>query len=313
MMTNKTISCRVTGYRKLIDGRPCEDATRVVHLKTATIVAVADGHGDHRCVFAHIGSELAVRAACEALKSYNGKIKNENPSVYWNSRRIEIAQCVVQIFSRFAFSDYITRCPEVANLEEQKEIFDHIDGMYTINKEACTPDEIRKRYAQKKRVGDKLRQILYLYGTTIRASLVSDKYMFHMALGDGDTTILVQDSVEWVLPKSEAYECETASLCEDPEEVLNDFVFSYTELRRNDHASEKLDDVGICPQMLILSTDGLRNSFYSERAFVDKLYAIYKYATEGKFDRSKRNLKNLLTSLSRNSVYQDDISITLTM
>ena len=297
----------------MIDGKPCEDATRVVHLKTATIVAVADGHGDHRCVFAHIGSKLAAKAACEALKSYNGKIKNEDPSTYWNSRRTEIAKCVVQTFSRFVFSDYITRCPEVVSPEEQKEIFDHINGMYAMNREACTPDEIRKRYAQKKRAGDKLRQILYLYGTTVRASLVTDKYMFHMALGDGDTTILVQDSVEWVLPKSEAYECETASLCEDPEEVLNDFVFSYTELRQNDHVAEKLDDVGICPQMLILSTDGLRNSFYSERAFADKLYAIYKYATEGKFDRSKRNLKNLLTSLSRNSAYQDDISITLTM
>lgn len=307
MMKNKTISCRVTGYRKLIDGKPCEDATRVVHLKTATIVAVADGHGDHRCVFAHIGSELAVRAACEALKLYYVKIKNEDPSVYWNSSRIEIAQCVVQTFSRFAFSDYITRCPEVANLEEQKEIFDHIDGMYTINKEACTPDEIRKKYAQKKRAGDKLRQILYLYGTTVRASLVSDKYMFHMALGDGDTMILVHDSVEWVLPKSEAYECETASLCEDPEDVLNDFVFSYTELRQNDHETEKLDDVSICAQMLILSTDGLRNSFYSERALEHKIRIVAECA-ELESKRISKKLKALFSKLTQESVFQDDIS-----
>lgn len=307
MKTPKTISCRVTGYRKLMEGKPCEDATRVIHIKNATIMAVADGHGDCRCIFAHIGSQLAVRAACEALKAYNKKMKNEDPSVYWNSRRTEIAQCVVQTFSRFAVSDYVSRCPGAVSPDEQKELIAFIDGVYTKDKEVCTPEQIRQKYTNKKRLGDKLQNILYLYGTTIHASLIAENYMFHMALGDGDTMILVDDRAEWALPKSEMYERETVSLCEDPETILNDFMFSYMEVKPKGSVSGKLDDMGVFPQMIVLSTDGLRNSFYSERAFGNKIKEVEKCAeNEGK--HLVKRLKVLFARLTRESVFQDDIS-----
>ena len=70
MRTYKTISCAVTGYRKKMDGLPCEDATKVRHTLKGTIIAVADGHGDKRCLFASVGAKLATKAVCDILKIY---------------------------------------------------------------------------------------------------------------------------------------------------------------------------------------------------------------------------------------------------
>ena len=307
MRMHKTISCSVTGYHKLLEGKPCEDATRVIHTKSGTIMAVADGHGDYRCIFAHVGSQLAVRAACEVLKYFGKQVKSEDPSVYWNSRREAIAQGVVQTFSRLVMADYISRCPVSVEAEEKEELLAFIDGLFTKENVVYAPEQVRQKYAQKKRLGDKLQSILYLYGTTVRASFIGKNYMFHMALGDGDTIILVDDRIEWVLPKSEAYECETASLCEDPQCIINDFLFSYTELKTESLSDGTVDQIAICPRMLALSTDGLRNSFYSDDGFSKKMKEIGDIKpNEGR--SPLRCLKSLFVRLTRESVFQDDIS-----
>lgn len=307
MNTPKTISCSVTGYRKQLEGKPCEDATRVIRLKNATILSVADGHGDPRCLFAHIGSRLAVRAACDVLKKYYKRIGKEDPSVYWNARRTEIAQDIVKCFSCYAVEDYSARCPSSITSDEQKTVFDYIDKEFVQSKESCTPEQIRQRYTQRKRIGDKLQSILFLYGTTLRASLITDRYMFHLAIGDGDTVILVDDRIEWVLPKAEAFECETASLCESAEDAVNDFLFSYTEIKAELAEKTKLSDLGVCPQMIALSTDGLRNSFYSDTSFADKMAEIYKNEKNGDV-KHLRIIKTLFSKLTRESAFQDDVS-----
>ena len=310
MKTLKTISCSVTGYRKQLEGKPCEDATRVIHTKNATVVAVADGHGDPRCLFAHIGSQLAVRAACDVLKKYSKRIGKEAPSVFWNSRRSEIAQSVVQNFSRLAVLDYACRCVDSISADDKKILINHINREFSKEKEICTPEQIRQQYALKKRISDRLQSILYLYGTTLRASLITDRYMFHMAIGDGDTMILVDDSVEWVLPKSEAYECETASLCESAENVIDNFLFSYIEIYEEKSREYKLDRTGVCPQMIVLSTDGFRNSFFHEKFFAEKLKDMYVF--EQRSDANcVRQIKKLFEKLTRESIFQDDISAVL--
>lgn len=311
MNTPKTISCSVTGYRKQLEGKPCEDATRVVRLKNATVLSVADGHGDPRCLFAHIGSRLAVRAACDILKKYYKRIGKEDPSVYWNARRTEIAQDIVKCFSCYAVEDYSARCPSSITSDEQKTVFDYIDKEFMQSKERCTPEQIRQRYTQRKRIGDRLQSILYLYGTTLRASLITDRYMFHLAIGDGDTVILVGDRVEWVLPKAEAFECETASLCECAEDAVNDFLFSYTEIDGELAEKTKLSDLGVCPQMIALSTDGFRNSFSCDVRYQEKICDIYQKVVKKRKEQVHRKITVLFDSLSKNSVYQDDISMVI--
>mgnify|MGYP001069170263 FL=1 len=307
MNTLKTISCSVTGYRKQLEGKPCEDATRVIRLKNAMVLSVADGHGDPRCLFAHIGSRLAVRAACDVLKKHYKRIGKEDLSVYWNARRTEIAQNIVKCFSCYAVEDYSARCPSSITSDEHNAILDFIDKVFLSEKESCTPDQIRIRYTQRKRIGDRLQSILYLYGTTLRASLITNRYMFHLAIGDGDTVILVDDRVEWVLPKAEAFECETASLCESAEDAVNDFLFSYTEIKAELAEKTKLSNLGVCPQMIALSTDGLRNSFYSDTSFANKMAEIYKNEKNGD-DKHLRYIKNMFSKLTRESAFQDDVS-----
>lgn len=59
--------------------------------------------------------------------------------------------------------------------------------------------------------------------------------------------------------------------------------------------------------MIALSTDGLRNSFYSDTSFANKMAEIYKNEKNGD-DKHLRYIKNMFSKLTRESAFQDDVS-----
>jgi protein phosphatase 2C-like protein len=61
-------SARVTGARHLREGRPCQDAVRVLAQGDIVAMAVADGHGT--CAHGEIGAELAVDVTVNALLQF---------------------------------------------------------------------------------------------------------------------------------------------------------------------------------------------------------------------------------------------------
>lgn len=308
MKTYKTISCSVTGYRKKMDNLPCEDATKVIHTSRGTIIAVADGHGDKRCLFASTGARLAVKAVCDILKLYL-KAATSDASAYWNSLRREIAMDIAQTFAGYAVVDYKMRCRDHITDQEELELQQHIHEYFESSGGSMTPEEIRNKYLNKKRLNDRLGKILYLYGTTVRATVLTDSYLFNCALGDGDTIAVINDRVEWLLPKSEAYGCETASLCETFETVVDSFVFSFVECRKSEDTKENgVSDISVFVPTVILSTDGLRNSFFSASLFEKKIKEISKSSYMADKEIRTSNLKRLYQKLSAESVFQDDIS-----
>ncbi len=307
MSGRSTLSCSVTGYRKQRIGRPCEDATRVLHTRGATIAAVADGHGDARCLYANIGAALAVRAATDVLKSLLSAMGEEPPADFWNSRRRVVAEEVVRTFSRLAVKDFATRCPDSLPDAERDELYEHIQGLYRARDEVLSPDEMRVRYALRRGREERLARILHLYGTTVRASVMTDTYLFNLALGDGDTIAVSDGRVEWLLPPTAAYATETASLCESADCVVEDFLFSYVELRAAP-GLPTLTDLALRDPVLLLATDGLRNAFFSDEAFAERVRAMAEAARTENRRVLLRKLRTLYGKLSRASVYQDDIS-----
>ncbi len=309
MSRQTTLSCSVTGYRKSSLGRPCEDATRVLHTRGGTILAVADGHGDARCIYADIGAALAVRAAADVLKGMLAEMGGALPADFWNSRRRMVAEEIVRAFSLYAVLDFSVRCPTGITADEVEELREHILALYRTRGEVLSPDEMRARYALRHRREERLARILYLYGTTVRASVFAETYMFNLALGDGDTVAVIDGRVEWLLPPASAYATETASLCGRSDSVVEEFDFSYVDVRRSEAADRpSLTDISVADPVLLVSTDGLRNSFFSDTAFCQKVLAMAETArTQGARTMSRR-LRRLYEKLSRASVYQDDIS-----
>lgn len=304
MKSYQTISCSVTGHRKKSEGHPCEDATRVLHIKEGTLVAVADGHGDKRCIFAFVGAELATKAATDTLKRYAKRVMG-NAADYWNGLRDEIAAEIGKEFAYLAVCDYGERCRESMSPEELYELKEHIRAKG--QEETFTPAELRAIYLKRKALDDKLLRILHLYGTTVRATLLTDRYLFNCALGDGDTIAVIDGRVEWLLPEEAAFGCETASLCEPLLNIIESFAFSFVELEEK-KKSPSLADTAVTVEMLMLATDGFRNSYFSERLFCDKVSAICKALHERPKKGVSRELQRLFPSLSKNSVFQDDIS-----
>jgi len=308
MRAYKTISCSVTGYRKVLDNLPCEDATKVVHTLKGTIIAVADGHGDRRCLFASIGAKLATKAVCDVLKFYL-KASTSDAATYWNSLRREIAMNISQAFSDYVVLDYKSRCGERITNQELEELRNHIREYFENSVDSMTPTEIRNKYLNKKRLNDRLSKILFLYGTTVRATVLTDTYLFNCALGDGDTVAVINGHVEWLLPQTESYSCETASLCEPFEGVVESFLFSFMECKKsNDSKETDTSDISVFVPAVILSTDGLRNSFFSTRLFEKKIKEISESVCMNDKKTRVSNLRRLYEKLSMESVFQDDIS-----
>lgn len=308
MRAYKTISCSVTGYRKKLDDLPCEDATKVLHTLKGTLIAVADGHGDKRCLFASTGARLATKAACEILKLYLKAVAGD-AAAYWNSLRREIAMDIAKTFAYYVLSDYKSRCKERITEQEVLELQQHIREYFKQSDKSLTPSELREKFINRKRLDDKLSKILFLYGTTVRASVLTDSYIFNCALGDGDTIAVINDCVEWLLPQTEAYGCETASLCEPFETVMDSFMFSFVECKSSAYqCDDVVRDTSVFVPALILSTDGFRNSFFSSSLFEKKVLDITEAAQMNKKESRVSNLKLLYEKLSMESVFQDDIS-----
>lgn len=307
MRSCKTVSCSVTGYRKQLSHAPCEDATKVLHVKGGTIIAVADGHGDKRCLFASVGAQLAVRAACEVLKRHLKTVKH-HAAEYWNSVRDRVAGEIAQRFAQLVLEDYGFRCPNQVTLSELTALQYHVATYFQERDQAYTPDRLREIYMERKQLGDRVGKILYLYGTTIRAVVLTDAYLFNCALGDGDSLAVIGDRVEWLLPQANAYECETESLCEPMETVVRSFDFSFVELQPSSARGDRISDVHLEVSAVILATDGLRNSFLSDALFTAKIREITDALCSGKRSVTAAHLKALYRKLSMESVFQDDIS-----
>ncbi len=272
-------------------------------------MAVADGHGDTRCSYAHIGSRLAVTVACEALKKRLRTVVGD-PCEYWNSIRREIATDIVKGFMHTVTDDYLHRCKEAPAAEVLAEWEAYIDAFGVPSGTPKAPDEIRALYVKRKRVAESLRKIVYLYGTTVRASVVTEGYVFSIALGDGDTVAVTEDEVIWLLPKSEAYGCQTESLCDAPEQILQSFRFSYLERAASPKPST-VSDVAIPIMGVMLASDGFRNSFFSESLFASKVSHIVQNVRAGVL--KAKQLKKTYEKLTAESFFQDDITTALAL
>ena len=295
-----------TGYKKLLRGKSSEDAVSVIRRKKAVICAVADGHGDAKCKYADIGAKLATEVACEILRA----VIDGSPNItaqyeYFSDHREDIAKQIIQEWNKAVFLDFVTREVSKPALAVKDAIIEYINTMFAPIGKTMSIEETRKYYATRDSLAEILQQITKLYGTTLNAVVATENFIFCIGVGDGDIVAVQGKQIDWLLPPSEQFSTRTESLCYKPQKVLD--AFRSIVVRKTKSKWRRLSDTGIKPDFVLLATDGLRNSFLSDEHFAEKIVSLGAERKQ-QYKKFQRNSQRWIEQLTKDSLYQDDIT-----
>jgi len=275
--TWRVICNSVRGAMHIKKGMPNQDAfaLKVLNEGDSVIVAVADGHGDPRCFRSEIGSSIAVRAAVDLLEEV-AKYSSETSSLSVLKRSLEsnFPHRLHSIWKKRVEQDF-----SVAGFSQLSE--DKPEIFFEISSDAVTS----------------LADDSYLaYGTTLLAALITRNLLMFAQIGDGDI-LVISDSGEVYSPVPDderLFGNATTSLCSM--EASRDFRLFI----------ERLSETP--PILVLLSTDGLSNSFASEEEFREVAKSFLDNIKIQGEEYLKTNIESFLNDLSADRI-GDDITV----
>lgn len=174
----------------------------------------------------------------------------------------------------------------ISNLLQENKI-----QMDICNKWRCLVDEDFKENSPK------VYKLNYFkYGTTLLATIITDKYKLFLKLGDGD--ILIKKNNEY-----------KKILITNKENIIVDCIAEENAYNKMQYKLEKIDDLDKT-YSIIMYSDGFENSFLSKEMMINDLNATIKSYKKNIFTRMflEESYKNYLLELSKKGSY-DDISI----
>lgn len=300
-----TLSRITVGYKKMKQGKVCEDHKLLVRLKDTVIFAVADGHGDKKCPYAETGAMLAAtilgallkekRAEAETVLEYGERL---------NDNRELIMREFVRRWVKAVLLDYREKANDFQSFEG---LIAYSDTLYKILDGAIPAKQLRALYEEKHKNDEAIYRITILYGTTINAVVITDQFVFCMGIGDGDIVAVSGDTVNWLLPKSPQFGTTTPSLCWSFNKIEEYFSALYIPVRNKKRGSVIIDNV-FDPDLIMIASDGLRNSFLSDDAFAEKLIGISNTCQKNGSEKFVKQAQKWIEKATKNSLYQDDIS-----
>lgn len=304
-----TFSRFITGYRKQQKGWACEDRVMTKEGTDFVVMACADGHGDRKCKYAAKGAELAswwlckilqdLRITADSLEEY-GKILNDG--------REEITKKFICDWVVAVLDDYKKNHPEdVAFQSKFKELSNYAKRIYEIRSGEIPLREFKALAEYRHRCEEAIYPITLLYGTTANAMVVTNKFVFAIGIGDGDVVAVNRKRVEWLLPPAQQFNTSTPSLCGNFGIMPENFSAVFVPVIK----ARKIIDNYFQPDMLMIATDGLRNAFFSDEAFAEKLLEIAAAFKKGDGKTFVTHSKKWLEERSMYGVTQDDIAFAL--
>lgn len=196
------------------------------------IVAVSDGHGSTKYFRSDKGAQFAVEAAIDTLRRFQ-----ENPAGFSTSSKLELQEQLGK--------SLVNTWRSKVEADLQEEPFKIEELTFVEEKEG-------------ERARDKVvRKPVLAYGATILATMITESYIVYLQLGDGDIlSVSEQGKTAKVIPDHELHFAnETTSLCGSDPWVDCQFRI------------DKLSPTTAPPALILLCTDGYRNSFSSEGEF----------------------------------------------
>ena len=266
----------VRGSSHIRKDTPCEDFGIKKTGDGFSIFAVADGHGDPNCLRSSIGSEYACRIACEALESFAGSIAENG----FESRLFDRLECssMIERLIRSIVGKWLS---EVDNELSQNPLTD-------------------EEYRTASRLGDEYRKGIRterMYGTTLIAGLLTEKYLLLLQQGDGRCVVFDGEGkacqpIPW---DDRCVGTATTSLC-DPD-AASSVRYHVINLEEN--------PVIAC----IAGTDGVEDSFPTS---MEKTHAYYRNilieACEMGVEAMEKSLPADLSELSKQGS-ADDVTV----
>ncbi len=268
--------CSVRGASHIRKDTPCEDYGIKLDAGDIKLFSVADGHGDPNCIRSSTGSEYACKIAGEALESFARSVAANG----FEERLFDRADCslLMDRLIRSIVGKWISA----------------VDDDFAAN--PLTEEE----YSTAFRLGDEYRRgvkIERMYGTTLIAGLLTERYLLLLQQGDGRCVVFNSDGtasqpIPW---DDRCVGTATTSLCDA--DAAGSVRYHVINLEEN--------PVIAC----IAGTDGVEDSFPTS---MEKTHAYYRNmimeACEMGTQVMEKSLSDDLSDLSRQGS-ADDVTV----
>lgn len=257
-------------------GRPNQDAICWLPesgIGPPLILAISDGHGSAQHFRSDLGAQFAVATAMTELQPFlDGQPELSNLSAVKHLAEEQVPRRLVWVW-REAVTAHVAEHP-------------------------FTEEEWTRLIEEK---GPPARQAVeanpaLAYGATLLITLVTEAFILHLQLGDGDIlTVSERGEVTRPLPVDERLIAnETTSLCSP--NAWRDFRVGFQVFTQHPHA------------LILLSTDGYANSFADEVGFLKVGSDLLEMIRSQGLDQANVNLERWLTEASQEGS-GDDISL----
>jgi serine/threonine protein phosphatase PrpC len=164
MVMMHVLDCSVIGVSHERSGQPCQDSSSYYKGETYTIIAVADGHGDHSHDLSETGAKLAVHSAMDILKKLADDAATQKDILLSRMVHNDFPRLVVRRWREIVRDDFCNRTISV------------VDETVPYSR----------------------------YGTTLIAAIITETNVIYTQIGDGDIVLLrVDGSYEMLSPNDQ--------------------------------------------------------------------------------------------------------------
>ena len=270
------ICASTQGADHIKHGIPCEDYGQVFESELCKIFAVADGHGDSNCPRSQFGSKTACELAISEMEKFCSDIK-ENA---WESRIISLGKELDSLAHQL-ISSIVAKWVKSVNEE--------LENNPLTDEERAGCEKYIERY-------DKGERLEHIYGTTLIAGLITEKYLLLIQQGDGRCVVFNADgSASQPIPWDEkCFANITTSLCD--EDAIQRFRYCTVNLNDNPLVA------------CLVGSDGVEDSYLS----MDLMHSYYRdllvYASENGTAALNEYLGETLSEFSKQGS-GDDVTI----
>jgi serine/threonine protein phosphatase PrpC len=272
-------SVKEIGTSHLEKNIPCQDATLACLGQNSKvgIACVADGHGGSKYFRSHKGSIFAVQVAEKSLLDFYGTIAREKLGFFNFKEKNEEkkSENIIKKIKELESNIIYNWCCVVKKDIKENE--------FTASElEICRDNNI---------IINDPENLLFIYGSTLIASLISDNFWFVIKIGDGNC-VIINDEQAYIPSELEDARLSfgrTTSLCDS--EAIDNFRESFGFSRING---------------LTVATDGITDSFEPEKYLQFNIGLYKKFISFP--DCAEKELQEFLPDISSRGS-RDDISI----
>lgn len=278
MNDNKVANISVRGYSHVLGEKECQDNSISWQEKQYDAVIVCDGHGGDKYFRSAIGSAFACEAGKKMISAFmNYVLNNDETRTSWDTLLSQLEISVINEWNELVrqhFSD--NPFESDARFESLKE---------EDKRSVCS-------------------SYVKAYGSTFIAAVLTDKYLFALKLGDGNVCVsngrnkaCLLDKIRRELSDEQLQFNLTTSLCN------SDAAKSFKHCMIPANKANRINGV-------LLSSDGVINSFSTEEAYVAFVENVFKGFQDQKLKDAKQELADFLPELSKKGS-GDDLSIAI--